>query len=282
MNGLRLAGHPMRGAWWATTWRGVRYLLAYQLIGWLLFGAALTAVTAAAALSITLAGIPLLVAAAGVIHGCAGWERSRLRAASGEPVEHRYREPEQPGKPDEAPAGLRARARAYWRDTATWREFAYLVGMFLPLVVLGCLVLVVWLTLAAGVTLPLWYWAPFDHFPHGLTVHGVQLGYFPNGPSGHGAVGVYVDTLPKALLTAVVCLVLLVLFSYVLVLTARTHAAVARTLLRTPEDPLAPAKDLLQRPGPLPALIGRTDRPARPTHEGPAHGWGQEPTAHTR
>jgi hypothetical protein len=29
--------------------------------------------------------------------------------------------------------------------------------------------------------------APFDHFPHGLTVHGVQPGYFPNGPSGHGA-----------------------------------------------------------------------------------------------
>ncbi|HEV2254992.1 MAG TPA: hypothetical protein VGS06_17555 [Streptosporangiaceae bacterium] len=50
---------------------------------------------------------------------------------------------------------------------------------------------------AAGVTLPLWYWAPFDHFSHGLTAHGVQLGYFPNGPSGPGAAGVYVDTLRR-------------------------------------------------------------------------------------
>jgi len=246
------------------------------VMGWLLFGAALTAVTAAAALSITLAGIPLLVAAAGVIHACAGSERSRLAAVTGVPVEHRYREP------DQTQPGLIARARAYWKDTATWREFAYLVGMFLPLVVLGCLVLAVWLTLAAGVTLPLWYWAPFDHFPHGLTVHGVQLGYFPNGPRGPNAVGVYVDTLPKALLTALACLLLLVPFSYVVVLTARAHAAVARGLLRAPEDPLAQAKDLLQRPGPLPSLIGRTDRPASPTHEGPAHGWGQEPTARTR
>ena len=276
MNRLRLSGHPLRRAWWATTRRALWYLLAYQVMGWLLFGAALTAVTAAAALSITLAGIPLLVAAAGVIHACAGSERSRLRATSGEPVEYRYREP------DEAPPGLLARARAYWKDTATWREFAYLVGMFVPLVVLGCVVLAVWLTLAAGVTLPLWYWAPFSHFPNGLTVHGVQLGYFPNGPSGPGAVGVFVDTLPKALLAGLVCLLALVSFSYVLVLTARTHAGIARVLLRSPEDPLASAKDLLQRPGPLRPLIGRTDRPASPTHEGPAHGWGQETTVRTR
>lgn len=258
------------------TGRALWYLLAYQLMGWLLFGAALAAVTTAAALSITLAGIPLLVAAAGVIHACAQSERSRLRAATGQPVEHRYREP------DENPAGLRARARAYWKDTATWREFAYLVGMFVPLVLLGCVVLAVWLTVAAGVTLPLWYWVPFDHFGHGLTVHGVQLGYFPNGPSGSGAVGVYVDTLPKALLAALVCLLLLGPASYLVVLTARTHANVARTLLRPPEDPLAQAKDLLRRPGPLPSLIGRTDRPSSPTHEGPAHGWGQETTASTR
>jgi hypothetical protein len=30
---------------------------------------------------------------------------------------------------------------------------------------------------------------------------------------------------------------------------------VARVLLRPPQDPLALAKDLLQRPGPLPALL---------------------------
>jgi len=277
MNRLMLCGHPLRRAWWATTGRAVWYLLAYQVMGWLLFGAALTAATAAAGLSITLAGIPLLVAAGGVIHACAGAERSRLSGVLGTPVEYRYREP------DQTPPGLRARARAHWTDLATWHEFAYLVGMFGPLLILGGVVLVVWLTLAAGVTLPLWYWAPFNHFPHGLTVHGVQLGYFPNGPSGHGAVGVYVDTLPKALLTALVCLLLLVWFSYILVLTARTHATVARALLRPPEDPLAPARDVLRRSGPLPSLLLHEATSATsPTHEGPAHGWGQETTIRTR
>lgn len=108
----------------------------------------------------------------------------------------------------------------------------------------------------------------------------MQLGYFPNGPSGHGAVGVYVDTLPKALLAALVFLLVLVPFSYLLALTARTHASVARALLRPPEDPLAPAKDLLRRSGPLPSLLARTNSASSPTHEGPAHGWGQEPTDH--
>jgi hypothetical protein len=279
MNRLRLSGHPLRRTWWATTWRAGRYLLAYQVTGWLLFSAALTAATMAAALSVTLAGIPLLVAAAGVVHGCAAAERSRLGRVLGEPVAHRYREP------DQTPPGLIARARAHWHDTATWRELAYLAGLFVPLLVLGCVVLAVWLTLAAGVTLPLWYWAPFNHFAHGVTVHGVQLGYFPNGPSGHGAWGVYVDTLPKALLTALVCVLLLVPFTYVVVLAARTHAAVALTLLRPPEDPLAAAKDMLRRPGPLSPLSSpliRTNHGSGPTHEGPAHGWGQEPTDGTR
>ena len=62
----------------------------------------------------------------------------------------------------------------------------------------------------------------------------MQLGYFPNGPSGSGAVGLYVDTLPKALLTAVACLIVFAAFNYVLVLTARTHASIARAMLRPP------------------------------------------------
>ena len=43
--------------------------------------------------------------------------------------------------------------------------------------------------------------------------------------------------------------------SRLVVITARLHAKVARAMLRPPQDPLAPAKDLLQRPGPLPALL---------------------------
>jgi hypothetical protein len=36
-------------------------------------------------------------------------------------------------------------------------------GMFLPLLIMGVAVFTVWLTLLAGVTAPLWYWAPVEH-----------------------------------------------------------------------------------------------------------------------
>ena len=41
------------------------------------------------------------------------------------------------------------------------------------------------------------------------------------------------------------------IFNYVLVATARAHAAVARGLLGPAEDPLRQAKEVLGRPGPL-------------------------------
>jgi hypothetical protein len=248
---LRLYGNPLRQAFSASTWRAAWYLLAYQLAGWALFTAAVTAASTAAVLAITLAGLPLLAAAAGVIRGCANAERGRLGAVLGEPVEARYRAAGGPG--------VMARARSSWTDPATWRDVTYLVAMFVPLGILGAVVLGVWLTLVACITLPLWYWAPFQRYPHGVTVHGVQLGYFPHGPSGPGAAGLYVDSLPKALLTSAACLVLFVLFSYVLVLAARMHASVARSLLRPPPEPAARARDLLQRSRPPSCLLARTN-----------------------
>ena len=61
----------------------------------------------------------------------------------------------------------------------------------------------------------------------------------------------FVNTLPKALLAAAVFLVLFLLFNYVLVGAARVHTRIASALLRAPADPLAEAKDVLARPGPL-------------------------------
>lgn len=271
---LRLYGNPLRQALSASTRRAAWYLLGYQLVGWALFAAALTAASTAAVLAITLAGMPLLVAAARVIRACASAERGRLGTLLGEPVTDRYRQG--------AGAGVMTQARHRWTDPATWRDVAYLIGMFIPLAALGAVVLAVWLTLAAGVTLPLWYWAPFQHYPHSVTVHGVQLGYFPHGPSGPGAVGVYVDTLPKALLTGAVCLVGFVLSGYVLVLAARMHASVARALLRPAQDPLSRAKDLPGRTGPLPSLLSRPNGSGvSSARDGPAHDRGQQPATPT-
>lgn len=247
---LPLYRNPLRLLASASLWRAVWFLGCYAAaVGWVLFAAAFTVTVTAAVLSITLAGIPLLVAAAAVLRGCAHAERFRLRQALSEPVNGRYRPPR---------PGFWAEAKDRWRDSATWRAAAYFIGLWPLLFILDTAVLCVWVTFLGGVALPLWYWAP-----HGGTVnigytstsptsmHGVTLGYFPHGPDGPGVVGLYVDTLPRALLAAAGFLVVFLLFSYVLVLTARAHVWVARLVLRAPADPLAQAKEVLAGPGPL-------------------------------
>jgi Putative sensor len=223
---------------WASLW----YLLAYQVVGWVLAAVTLTATMTGVLFGITLVGIPLLITAAAIIRRCANFERARLRPLFGE-VRAGYREPA-------SSAGLLARFRVRWQDPATWRSIAYLVGLFVPLVALEFTVLTVWAVLLSGITTPIWYWAPF-HTINGVREHGIQLGYFPNGPHGPGGHGLYIGSLPAALLAAVVCLVLFLLFNYVLVATARMHATAARSLLRAPEDPLREAREVLSRPGPL-------------------------------
>jgi hypothetical protein len=243
---LRLYRNPLRLAVSSSTWRSAWFLLSYLVTGWALFAAVFAATTAAAILAVTLAGLPLLIATAAVIRGCANAERWRQRVVTAEPVRGGYR--------GVAGAGVITQVRTRWRDPATWHDLAYLGGLFVPLWVLDLAVSVVWLVFIAGVTLPIWYWAPQQTYPGGAH-HGAQLGYFPNGPHGPDAAGLYVDTLPKALLAAGGFLVLFLLFNYVLVLTARAHAAVARSLLRAPRDPLAAAKGVLTRPGPLQSQI---------------------------
>ncbi|HEY1919339.1 MAG TPA: sensor domain-containing protein [Streptosporangiaceae bacterium] len=248
---LRLDRNPLRLLLSASPWLSAWYLGGYLFVtGWVLFSVALTAALTAASFAITLAGIPLLAAAASVVRGCANAERRRLRRILPAPVHGSYAEPSKPG--------IAARAKDTWRDRATWRDLSYLVGLWPPLLVLDTVVISLWASLLAGVTLPVWYWAPRGNaglgYIHGTAVHGVALGYFPHGASGPGSVGVYVDTLPKALLVAAGFAVAFLLFTYVLVVTARAQARIARSLLRAPADPLAPAKEVLTRPGPLGSL----------------------------
>lgn len=239
---LSLRRDPIRLLLSRGLWRSVWYLLGYLAVGWALFAIALSTAVAGAGLSITFAGLPVLVAAAAAIRWCADVERARLRAMVSGPVTGRYREV--------AGSGIMARLRTRWRDPATWRDVAYLVGMFVPLLALDAIVLAVWWGFLAGITLPIWYWAPWKSV-HGVRYHGYDLGYHPNGPHGPGGWGLYVDTLPKALAVAGACLILFLLFNYVLVAAARLHAAAARALLGPAEDPLRAAKDVLGRPGPL-------------------------------
>ncbi len=75
-----------------STWRAAGFLAGYVFVaGWLLFAIAFTATVTAAVFLITLAGIPLLVAASGVLRGCASAERARLRPLLAGPVRGGYR-----------------------------------------------------------------------------------------------------------------------------------------------------------------------------------------------
>ncbi|MDQ2877294.1 MAG: sensor domain-containing protein [Actinomycetota bacterium] len=244
---LRARRNPLHLAVSGSLWRSVWFLMVYVFAtGWLLFAAALAASVTAAAFAVTIAGLPLLTAAAGVVRGCANVERARLSAMFTRPVRGQYRPVTE--------KGVVAQATTRWKDRATWRELAYLIGLWPALLILDTVVFTVWLVFLAGITVPIWYWAPESTFSHGVTAHGVPFGDYPSGPHGAGAHGFYVDTLPKALLAAAACLILFLLFNYVVVATARAHARVARALLRPPADPLAAVKDVLAHPGPLQSL----------------------------
>jgi hypothetical protein len=244
MNVFTLRRNPVGLVLSKAPWSAVSYLTVYLFAGTFLFCVALTAALTGAIFAITMAGFPVLIAMAATIRWCADVERARLRPPY--QVVGRYREA--PGQ------GLLARARTRWHDPATWRDIAYLVGLWVPLAALDLTVLTIWLVLLAMITLPAWYWAPWQSI-HGVRYHGYQLGYFPNGPHGSGGWGLYVDTVPRALAVAAVGLILFLLFNYVLVATARLNAATARALLSAPEDPLSEAKEVLRRPGPLQILV---------------------------
>jgi hypothetical protein len=244
---LPLYANPLRLVFSASPWRAAGYLLSYLIVSGLLFAIVLTASVTTAVLSVTVALVPLLIASAAVIHGCAAVARAMLRQVFRQPVCGSY--------PPPATPGLWRRARGAWSRGATWRDVAYLAGLWPVLFVLDAVVFSVWVYLLAGVTLPLWYrhvadvcWGScgVQHVP------GLLFGSFPNGPHGPGANGLWIyPSVGPALLVAAGCLVAFVAFSYVLVLTARLHGIIARAMLRGPSDPLDPARHVLAEPGPL-------------------------------
>lgn len=259
---LPLYRNPLHQLIAGSTWRAAWFLLAYLVWGWLLWAAVFAATLAAVVLCITLAGIPLLVAAAGVIRGCANAERWRLRDVLAPPLHGGYRAVQRPG--------ILGQVRGRWTDPATWRDFAYLFALFPLLWALDLAVTVVWLVLLGGITVPAWYRYVPETFNNGQSAHGLQFGYFPNGPSGPGSWGWFVGNLHQALIAAGVFLVLFLLFNYVLVGAARLHARIAGALLHAPADPMAEAKEVLARPGPLGPLHPEP-QPAEPLHPQPVN-----------
>jgi Putative sensor len=252
---LRLRVNPLRLLFSASLWLAAGYLLSYLLVSCVLFSVVVTAMSLTAVLAITVALVPVLMATAAVIRGCAQVERFMLGQVLRRPVSGRYPVPAGPG--------LWRRARQVWTSGATWRDVAYLAGLWVPLYALDAIVVTVWAVALAGITLPLWYRhvsdVCFGSCP-ARSVHGVMLGSFPNGPLGAHASGLWIyHSIGPALLVAAGCLIVFLLLNYALVATARLHAHVARAVLRGTSDPLEPVRTVLIQPGPLGPLVRPPD-----------------------
>jgi hypothetical protein len=247
---LRLRRNPIGLVFSASPWRSAGYLASYLIGGSVLFAVALSTSLIALVLGITVAALPLLVAAAAVIRGCASVQRYMLRQVFTEPVRAQYPAPQ--GQ------GLWKQARARWGEGTTWRDLGCLLGLWPIMFVLATAAFTVWLVSLAGVTLPLWYshvadvcvgYCGVQHAP------GVMIGDYPQGPHGPVSHGLYVNSLPHAFIAAGGSAVLFLLFTYVLVAAAQLNGRVIRAVLRRPSDPLGPAMDVLTRPGPLGPLV---------------------------
>jgi hypothetical protein len=248
---LRLRANPVRLVFSSSPWLAAGYLLTYLIVSGLLFAVALTTSTLTAVLAVTIALVPVLIGTAAVVRGCAAVGRLLLRPVRAEPVRGSYPAPAAPG--------LWRRARTAWTSVGTWRDIAYLVGLWVPLFALAVVVFAVWLVSLAGITLPLWYRHVSDVCLGDCGqggAHGVLIGHFPNGPLGAHASGIWIyPSVGPALLAAAICLAAFLLLNYVLVATARLHARVASAMLRGPSDPLMPARAVLAEPGPLGPLV---------------------------
>lgn len=255
MTRLRLRRNPLGLLFSGGLWAGAWYLLSYLFTGTALFAVVLAAAMLAICVSFTLVGLVMLVVAAAVIRGCASAERVRLAAVYTEPVRGLYR--------DATGGTWLARLRTRWTDPALWRDIAYLLGLYPLLLALDAAVLSIWLTFLAGITTPAWY-AKVSNVCVGVCLHsekGVRVG------------SVRIDTPSSAFVLAAICLVAFLLFSYVVVATAKLHAAIARSLLRPPADPLRGAREVLSRPGPL-TSVERTRAVVGPDQRSSPHGPG--------
>lgn len=238
---LRMYRNPIRMLFSAGVWASSWYLFGSIIVCLALFCVVTTITVTSAALVIIWAGLPLLVGSAYFIRGCVVMERGRARAVVPEGLAVL--------PPVQTADGFFPTLKAVWRDRITQRGLAHFTLLAIPLVILDTVVWTIWVALLAGVTVPVWY----RYIPrtfNGHRYHGLEYGYFPNGPHGKDSVGFWIGSDLSATVAAVASLVLLLAWNYVLVATARLHANAVRSVVAG-RDPLAAARRVLETPGPL-------------------------------
>jgi signal transduction histidine kinase len=226
------AGTPGGGGVWRVlaeplrlrTWTATVYLLASMWVGLAWFVILVTGLSLGAGLLIVWVGVLVLALTLLAWRGGAWLERRWVKAMLGVAVPAPYRP---------LPAGsLWRRARVLAGDPATWKDLAYLVLLF-PLGLVWFVVTTTLWTFALGLlTAPLWYWTPSEG----------GLALLVNGERSY----LVIDTLPEALLAAVVGAALVVAAAWAVRAMAAAHGALALALLGPSDNQLRARVEALQ------------------------------------
>lgn len=207
---LRLAANPGRVLVSRAPWLATLYLLTYPIVGTIAFVVTLAAGAVAVPLAVTWLVLPALALGAWVMRRCGDAERLRYRLV-GPPL-----------RGDHLPMSgvFVTEVRRRWTSAATWRDLGYLIGLYPALLALDVAALAAWVALLALVTCPIWFWS---------------------------VPGLWIDTLPLALLAALAALVVTLGYQYVLIGVARLHRHAARVMLGPRVDPLAEHRAIVAR-----------------------------------
>jgi signal transduction histidine kinase len=219
---------------------GLYLLVNFALgVGW--FIVLVTLLSAGAALTITLIGIPILVMTLFLWMAGARWERGRLGAISGQRIPEPYRRMQD--------GSHFRRAKSLVTDPAVWRDLVYLFALF-PL---GILELVI-VSIAVGipvmlVMLPTYFWI---------------------GGGADIIFGWHVETFAEALIGVVLGFILTVPMLLMISGTARAHIAFGRWLLGPSQEQLEERVEVLTRTrsGVMEAMLEERRRIERDLHDG--------------
>lgn len=190
-------------------WLALVFMLSSFVLGVFWFVTLVTLLSVGGSMAFTLVGIPVLIGAYFLWTYGARFERLRIQTLLGVTIHDPYRP---------LPEGsIWERWKARMLDSHTWLDLFYLFLLFL-LGIAQFVIAVVTITVAfTFVTVPAWYSA----------VDELQFG--PN-------TGDQIDTLPEALVVALIGLPLLIALPYILVGVGRGHAWLARHLLGTDRE----------------------------------------------
>ncbi|HEX2281987.1 MAG TPA: sensor domain-containing protein, partial [Thermomicrobiales bacterium] len=193
----------------AEPWLALLFMLSSFVLGLFWFVVLVVLLSVGGSMAFTLVGIPVLIAGFFLWTLAARFERMRVGALLGV----RIRDPYNP-----LPEGtLWQRWKTRLSDPHRWLDLLYLFLLF-PLGIIQFVIAVVFTALPLNlVTTPAWYW-------------------IADGPVMGPTDDFRVDTLPEALLVAVIGLPFLLALPYILVGVGRGHAWLARHLLGTDRE----------------------------------------------